>query len=191
MSAISGLVRVILTVLSSTLVIAPSRSLPDASSTERAEAAGHRIALGALVGPAGEVEDHVVGVERVAVGPGDARRTWKHVFGGVVVHIPALEQVGLEGELRGVLDQRLERLALGVRDLRPVGRARILGILDRHRDLQHAALLGLLRQRLASARRGRACRRPSRSKRRTRLPWRGIRDGRPSPALALSAILRM
>jgi hypothetical protein len=70
------------------------------------------------------------------------------IFGRVVVHIPARQQVRLEGELSGVFDERLERLALGVRDLGPIGRARVLWILDRHRDFQDAALLGLLCQRL-------------------------------------------
>ncbi len=121
---------------------------------QRAEAAGHGIALGALVGPAGEVEDHVIGVERVAVVPGDALAQMQRVFGGVVVNVPALEQVGLEGVVLGVFHQRLERLALGVGDLGPVGGARVLGVLAPHRDLQHAALLGLLR--LCRRRRGQA-----------------------------------
>ena len=111
---------------------------------QRAEAAGHRIALGLLLGPAGEIEDHVVGGEGVAIVPGRALARMQHVFGGVVIHFPGFDEVGPERVFVGVLDQRLERLALGIGDFRPVGFARVLGILDPHGDLEDAALLGLV-----------------------------------------------
>ena len=70
----------------------------------------------------------------------------QRVLGGIVVHVPAFQKVGLKGEFAGIFDQRLKRLTLRVGDLRPVGRARILGILHPHGDLEHAAFLGFLRQ---------------------------------------------
>src|SRR5690606_4157323 len=71
----------------------------------------------------------------------------KNVFRGVLVDLPALQEASLEGEVARELDQRLERLAHGVGNLRPVGRTRVLVGLDEHRDLQNPALLGLLRER--------------------------------------------
>jgi hypothetical protein len=78
-----------------------------------------------FVAPARDVEDHVVGIERVAIVPGHALAHVEDIFGRVLVDLPALEQIALEGEIAGVFDQRLEHLALDVGDLRPVGRARI------------------------------------------------------------------
>ena len=141
MIEMSGLVSVSLTVMSSTLVIAPSRSLAGRVVEQRAEAAGHRIAFGSLVAPAGEVEDHVVGGERVAIVPGRALAHMQHIFGGVVIDFPALEQGRLEGELRVYLTSG-SSLPRGIGDFRPVVGARVLLVLDRHGDPQHAALVG-------------------------------------------------
>ena len=58
---------------------------------ERAHARGHRIAFDALVAPAVDVEDDVVGVERVAVVPGHALAHVENVFGRVRVHVPGFQ----------------------------------------------------------------------------------------------------
>ena len=188
----SGVGSLSLTVMSSTLVIAPSRSLLRRSVDQRAHAAGHRIAFGGFVAPAREVEDHVVGVEGVAIVPGHALAHMQRVFGGVVVDFPALEQVGLEGEFARVLDQRLEELARR-RWRFPTSRrcADPSGSLTNIATLITPPFLGSCGERRRSARRGRACRRPSRSRRRTRWPAPGIRGGRSSRPWRSSAISRM
>ena len=119
---------------------------------QRGHARRHRIALGALVAPAIEIEDDVVGVELVAVVPGRALAHVQRIFGRVLVHFPALEQHRLEGEFTRVLHQRLEELPGDVGHFRPVVGAGVLLVLDEHADLQHAALLGRLRERAARRR---------------------------------------
>jgi hypothetical protein len=111
-----------------------------------------RIALGPLVAPAIEIEDDVVGVELVAVVPGRALAHVQRILGRVLVHVPLLEQHRLEGEFAGVLHQRLEELPGDVGHFRPVVGAGVLLVLDEHADLQHAALLGRLRERAARRR---------------------------------------
>jgi hypothetical protein len=51
---------------------------------------------------------HVVGGELVAVGPVGVLAQVEGILGRVVVDLPALQQPGLEGEVGGVADQRLE-----------------------------------------------------------------------------------
>ena len=107
--------------------------------------------------PAGEVEDHVVGVEGVAVVPGRALAELQRVFGRVVVDFPAFEQPGHEGEVGGVAHQRLEEEAGLVAHLRPVEDARVVQAHHRLGDLDHAAGRAVLRLRAgAAAWRGRA-----------------------------------
>ncbi len=97
---------------------------------QRAHPGRHRVAFRAFIAPASDIVDDILGDERVSVRPGRVLAQVQHVFGGFVVDVPALEQVGLEGILAGVLNQRLKRLTLCVGDLRPIGRARIFYRLD-------------------------------------------------------------
>lgn len=62
-----------------------------------------------------------------------------HIFGGVFVHLPRLEQIGLEGEVARILDQRFEHLPECVGYFRPISKARILRCLHRHRYFQYTA----------------------------------------------------
>ncbi len=93
---------------------------------QRRHAAGHRVALDVAVAPAGDVAGHVIGGEVVAVRPLDARADLQGVFGRVVVGGPAFQQHAAERAVVVVLDQVFEPAAVEVRDLRPVGEARVL-----------------------------------------------------------------
>ncbi len=148
MKVMSGVGNLTVMVLSSTLVMGAFARLLGLGIDQRTHAGGHRVALDGAVAPAHQVEHDVVRSEGVAVVPGHALTDMERVFGGVLVHVPLLEERGFEGEVAGVFHQRLEELAGHVRHLRPVVRARILLLLDEHRNADHAALLGLLRQRL-------------------------------------------
>ena len=72
----------------------------------------------------------------------------KRIFGGVVIDFPAFEQAGSKVKFARVFDQRLEELARDIRHFRPVVGARVLLILDELPNPDHAALLGLLGERL-------------------------------------------
>ncbi len=118
--------------------------LPGRRIDQRDEARGHGVAFRVFVAPAVQVEDDVVCVEVVAIVPLHALTDMQDVFGGVVVDVPAFKKHRLEGEVLGVFHKGLEHLPGNIAHLAPVEGARVLHVLDQHRDLEHAARLGLL-----------------------------------------------
>lgn len=106
---------------------------------QRPHALGDRIAGNARIAPARQVVDDVVGVEGVAVRPGDALADMQRQHAGVVTGLPALEQPRLEGEIAIPAHQIFVALAGDVGHLNAVEGARILPALDVHGDAQDAA----------------------------------------------------
>jgi len=106
-------------------------------------------ALGCLVAPPLETVDNIVSVEVIAVRPFHALAYVQRVFGGVVIDVPAFDQMAFEGEVRGVADHVVVALAHDVGHFRPVPGARVLHLLDDHLHLEDAALLAFLGKCLA------------------------------------------
>ncbi len=109
---------------------------------QRAKARGHGIAIGVLVHPAGDVEDHVIGGKGITVVPGHAGAHAQGVLRGVGVHLPAFQQAAFEGEVLGVFHQRFQELPGGVGNLAPVGGARVFQVHHLNCHAQRAALDG-------------------------------------------------
>ena len=142
---------------------------------QRRHARRHGIAFGALVAPAVQVVNDVVGVEDVAVVPGHALADVQDIFGRVRIDVPFLQQRGLEGELTRIGHQGIEELPGDIAHFRPIVGARVLLVLDEHAKAQNAALLRLLGESLS--RRGQTEHSVSRG-------GRGAEDGRQRQKLA-------
>jgi hypothetical protein len=109
---------------------------------QAAHARGHRVALGSGVTPAGDVVDHVIGIQLVAVRPFHALAHVQGIGRGVVACLPALQQPALEAEIVVPAHQVLVALAGDIGHLGPVEGARVFPRLHRHRNPHDAALLG-------------------------------------------------
>jgi hypothetical protein len=101
---------------------------------------------GVGVEPAGDVVDHIVGVELVAVRPLDALAQIEGPGLEVVRGLPTLRQIGPGDVVRSGLNHVLDDLAGDVGLLGPVEGRRIGHLLDLHAEAQPAAAFGLLGQ---------------------------------------------
>jgi hypothetical protein len=93
--------------------------------------------------PAGDVEGDIPGGEIVAIRPFHPRTDLEHIFRGVRIDLPALQQNRLEGEVRLPAHQRLEKLHGDVAHLRNLETARVLELHHLHGDTHDAPLPGL------------------------------------------------
>ncbi len=104
---------------------------------------GHRVALGALVAPAGDVAGHVLGGEIITIVPLDPLADVQGVDGGVVVDFPAVQKHAAERAVVVVLDQVFQGAAGLVAHFGPVIGARVLQRAHAHLHAQGAAGLGV------------------------------------------------
>ena len=88
--------------------------------------------------------DYVIGVESVAIVPGNTLSDMEDIFGGIVIDLPAFQQDRFKREFVCVANQRLEPAARDVRKFHPVIGTWVFLRLDGHRHAQDPTLPWLI-----------------------------------------------